>query len=177
MIVLHVDPTTKNTDEYNNHIEKGKHGFVLIYMEGCGPCNATRPEWKKLKNVLEQKPQYKNHNDLLIADIDQECLNDIKHLPNQPAGFPTMMYINKKHNLHENYEDSNIKKKDRSVDSFMEWIDSKMNNFQNGGKKKYKSLKRKWSLKYKRSINCKKPRGFSQRQYCKKRKNKGTKRK
>jgi len=27
---------------------------------------------------------------------------------------------------------------------------------------------RKWSLKYKRSINCKNPRGFSQKQYCKK---------
>ena len=26
---------------------------------------------------------------------------------------------------------------------------------------------RKWSLKYKRSINCKRPRGFSQKQYCK----------
>jgi len=26
---------------------------------------------------------------------------------------------------------------------------------------------RKWTLKYKRSINCKKPKGFSQRQYCK----------
>jgi len=27
--------------------------------------------------------------------------------------------------------------------------------------------KRKWSKKYKKSINCKKPKGFSQRQYCK----------
>ena len=25
----------------------------------------------------------------------------------------------------------------------------------------------KWSLKYKRSINCRRPRGFSQKQYCK----------
>ncbi len=25
----------------------------------------------------------------------------------------------------------------------------------------------KWSLKYKRSINCKRPKGFSQRQHCK----------
>lgn len=33
------------------------------------------------------------------------------------------------------------------------------NNSQNGGKK--------WSLKYKKSINCNRPRGFSQRQYCK----------
>jgi hypothetical protein len=27
--------------------------------------------------------------------------------------------------------------------------------------------KRKWSLKYKKSIHCKKPKGFSQKQYCK----------
>lgn len=27
--------------------------------------------------------------------------------------------------------------------------------------------KRKWSMKYKKSINCKRPRGFSQKQYCK----------
>ena len=32
---------------------------------------------------------------------------------------------------------------------------------------KKKTQKRKWSLKYKRSINCKKPKGFSQRQHCK----------
>ena len=32
--------------------------------------------------------------------------------------------------------------------------------------KKNKRLKKKWSLKYKKSINCKRPRGFSQRQYC-----------
>ena len=25
----------------------------------------------------------------------------------------------------------------------------------------------KWSMKYKRSINCNRPRGFSQKQYCK----------
>ena len=34
-------------------------------------------------------------------------------------------------------------------------------------KNKNKKSKKKWSLKYKKSINCKRPRGFSQRQYCK----------
>ena len=34
-------------------------------------------------------------------------------------------------------------------------------------KNKNKKSKKRWSLKYKRSINCKQPRGFSQRQYCK----------
>lgn len=27
-------------------------------------------------------------------------------------------------------------------------------------------VQRKWSLKYKRSINCRRPKGFSQKQYC-----------
>jgi hypothetical protein len=33
--------------------------------------------------------------------------------------------------------------------------------------KTIKKRQRKWSLKYKHSINCRIPKGFSQRQYCK----------
>ena len=32
-----------------------------------------------------------------------------------------------------------------------------------------KKVQRKWSLKYKRSINCRRPKGFSQKQYCRRR--------
>jgi hypothetical protein len=32
---------------------------------------------------------------------------------------------------------------------------------------KMKGGRRKWSLKYKKSINCRRPKGFSQRQHCK----------
>ncbi len=32
--------------------------------------------------------------------------------------------------------------------------------------RKTKTRRHKWSLKYKRSIDCKHPKGFSQRQYC-----------
>jgi hypothetical protein len=35
-----------------------------------------------------------------------------------------------------------------------------------GGKSKSKK-RRRWSLKYKKSINCRRPKGFSQRQHCK----------
>lgn len=28
-------------------------------------------------------------------------------------------------------------------------------------------IRKKWSMKYKKSINCRRPKGFSQRQYCK----------
>jgi len=34
-------------------------------------------------------------------------------------------------------------------------------------RKTKKQKSRKWSLKYKRSINCKHPKGFSQKQHCK----------
>jgi len=40
--------------------------------------------------------------------------------------------------------------------------------YRKGGKKqKTKKIRRKWSQKYKKSINCKRPKGFSQKQYCK----------
>ena len=32
---------------------------------------------------------------------------------------------------------------------------------------KSKKIVRKWSAKYKKSINCNRPKGFSQKQYCK----------
>lgn len=169
MIFLHIDSTSKNASLLDKYIEQGKDVFVLVYLEGCGPCNATRPEWKKIKNVLENK--YKNNNNIVVADVDQEVLDEIKSIKNKPLGFPTMFYMNKKDNIHENYEEcTHIKEKNRSIDSFVHWIESKVKNkhLQKGGNKKNKTLKRrKWSLKYKKSINCKRPRGFSQKQHCK----------
>lgn len=40
---------------------------------------------------------------------------------------------------------------------------------QSGGRKHSRNIKTggKWSAKYKKSINCKRPKGFSQRQHCK----------
>jgi len=32
---------------------------------------------------------------------------------------------------------------------------------------KSKKIRRKWSMKYKKSINCNRPKGFSQKQHCK----------
>jgi hypothetical protein len=177
MKYLHVGPNNKEDIEmFNKHIKNGKGVFALIYLEGCGPCNETRPEWKKIENVTKKK--YSNNDDVLVAEIDQKLLNEIKGLNIQPKGFPTMIYISENGKKIEDYEDSDIDKKDRTIDSFVKWIESK-NPKQNGGKKSRKNMKNKlsktrknlrggkWSLKYKRSINCKKPKGFSQRQYCK----------
>jgi len=45
-------------------------------------------------------------------------------------------------------------------------IDFELSEVTGGKKRSTIKKKRKWSLKYKRKINCKKPKGFSQKQYC-----------
>lgn len=42
-----------------------------------------------------------------------------------------------------------------------------MFTFKSYYEKSKRKPKRKWTLKYKRSINCRHPKGFSQRQHCK----------
>ena len=184
MVFIHIDKNNANKflgknknsiSTLERYIQKD-HVFILIYMEGCGPCNAVRPEWEKLKNVLKK---YGNNDTIVIIDIDKDVVDKIDYL-HKPSSFPTMKYITNKGKDTENYEDSNIPNKDRTIDSLVEWIDSKTkndkkriqhkktfkNNLQKGGKTR--NLRGgKWSLKYKKSINCRHPKGFSQKQYCK----------
>ena len=136
MKILHIDPKTKNTNLFNEYVEKGKHIFVIFYLEGCGPCNATRPEWKKIEHALKNK--YGKNENIVIADVDQELLKEIKYLTTQPKGFPTIRYISNKGKTSEDYEDCpDVKDKDRKIDSFVKWIDSKMSK-QKGGKRRTK---------------------------------------
>ena len=69
--------------------------------------------------------------------------------------------ISKNGKIAEDFEDCKLSEeyKNRTIDSFVKWIKFKLNKTkQTGGK---------WSRKYKQSINCKRPKGFSQKQYCK----------
>lgn len=100
-----------------------KHLFVLIYMDGCGPCNATRPEWAKMSHTL--KKQYSDRKDVVIVDINKNMMPLIKNL-GSVNGFPTMKYITDQGKTIESYEDSAVKTKDRSVNSFINWIEGKI---------------------------------------------------
>ena len=169
--------------ELDHHLgRKDNKCFILIFMEGCGPCNATRPEWKKMENVLNK--DYLNRKDIIIASIDHQLAEGLKHVKSKPASFPTMRFISNSGEEVENYEDSKINNKDRTIDSFVEWVKLKSGekNISKSDKENYvphKTHKKrlhggtrkkkggKWSLKYKRSINCKRPKGFSQKQHCK----------
>ena len=151
--------------QFNISMKANKHVFLLIYMEGCGPCNDTRPEWKKIENSFNDDKNGK-YNNAVVAEIEKDNLNKLTFIKDDPKGFPSIKYISKNGSLQEEFEDSNIKNKTREIDSFMEWIDSKIkkDRYQKGQKWQKGG---KWSRKYKRSINCRRPRGFSQKNYCK----------
>ena len=169
-----------NASKMNEFLKSGKNAFVLIYMDGCGPCMSTHPEWKKLES------NFKDKDDIGIFDIEMSNLGEINHegLKRNIAGYPTMRHVCG--NTISEYEKCENISHDRTHGSFVDWIDkisSKKKSSMRGGSRakisrrtkrvKRANSKRKWSIKYKRSINCRRPRGFSQRQYCKRR-NKST---
>jgi hypothetical protein len=120
---LHKNGSKKNI--VDDMIRGKKHVFILIYMEGCGPCNATRPEWSKMAHTLQK--QYSKNKDIVIIDINKDLLSSIKGI-GSINGFPTMKYITNKGHTVETYEDSSIKNKDRSLDSFINWVETKVLN-------------------------------------------------
>lgn len=134
MKILHGNSRT-DMDTINNTIEDGKNVFILVYMDGCGPCMATKPEWNKMAQDLSDSPDL---NDIVVADVNKNFMNDLKYI-GDIDGFPTIKHISKKGTHVKAYEDSNIKKKDRSAESFKEWV--KNHDRQLGGSP-YKLLKR-----------------------------------
>ena len=127
MVFSHIHSSNDKSEigKLNSHIKKGKPTFVLIFMEGCGPCNMTRPEWGKLKNVL---PKYQKDDNVMIADVDQTVLDELTSIKEKPMGFPTMLYI--EGNQLENYEGG------RTITDFVKWIEGKKKKKmeQKGGK-------------------------------------------
>ena len=161
MKFLHIDTTTNNIDLFDECVKQGKNIFLLIYLEGCGPCIATRPEWKKIENVLKDK--YGKNDDLVVIDVDQELLKKMTTLKEEPKGFPTMLYITDKGEKTEEYDEED-QKIFRKIESFEKWIDSKMKK-QQGGKRKSrkarkarKSKNRKTNKKSRKSRKMKKTR-------------------
>jgi UDP-N-acetylglucosamine 2-epimerase len=132
MIFKTFDNSDVNINEINNFIEDDKDIFILVFMHGCGPCNNTRPEWNKIKNLLIKK--YKNNNNIVIVDVNKEYLPKLKYI-GDVDGFPAIKYISNYGKNIETYEESNIKNKDRSANSFVNWIESNINKkktIQNG---------------------------------------------
>ena len=160
----------QDIDMLNNQVDDGKHIFLFTYMDGCDPCNQTKPKWDDMKNKI------KNKDDVVVVRINNKLFPLLKKMGSEPAGYPSIRYVSR--NGIEEYEDcTGSGVKDRSTESFLRWIQHKTGSSSPHKKHHSKGTRRhkrsrsqrggKWTLKYKKSINCKKPKGFSQRQHCK----------
>ena len=155
-------------DEINKLLKNGKNVFLFTYMDGCGPCNSTIPEWDNISTSDKLKDHLKHGDDVVTVRINKDLFPLLKGMGSEPGGFPSLRHVT--NDQVEEFEDWQSPTKSRSTDSFVEWINVK-NKKQRGGKrnknKTKKNKPRKWSIKYKKSINCKRPKGFSQKQHCK----------
>ena len=137
MKFMHIN-NESDMSQLKDSIYGNKDIFMLIYMEGCGPCNLVRPEWKKLENVLRKhntNPKYKN---VVIMDINKDVLEKARTNIKSPSGFPTITFVSKKGSIQENFEESTSPNKNREIDAFVSWIETKLN--QNAPIKKSKKL-------------------------------------
>jgi hypothetical protein len=159
----------KNMALLKQHHNSGKQCFLFLYMDGCGPCNMTKESWKDINKHI--KKQHLSNDNVIVAEINKDLFDEMENIGTEPMGFPTLRYINNKGKIVEEYESS------RTPQAFAQWIESKIPRVHHkktkGGYRKTKGKSKrvmrggKWSMKYKKSINCKRPKGFSQRQHCK----------
>ena len=104
--------TKEDLNVLNQHLsEPNTHGFVLVFMEECGPCKATRPEWDKIEVADKDK-------NVVVADVNSRLLlddsNKIKHVGDVMA-YPTIKHVHKG-KVHD-YSGA-----DRRHGSFEKWI-------------------------------------------------------
>lgn len=180
---------------FKKHIENGKQGFLFLYMDGCIPCTMTKKNWENIHKHI--RPENLSNDNVMVAQINKNFYHDLKNVGDEPMGFPTFRYINHNGKIVEEYESgrnpedfaawietklpaSNVNNNFTTVLHKTQHhrypshrksptpSHHRTHRLSSTSSTKHRSMRGgKWSQKYKKSINCKRPKGFSQRQYCK----------
>lgn len=129
-----------------------------------------------------------NNSGFFLLDYEEEILSLLDHLNRNYSVFThlgSQIEIKDKYGYFYNYsidemledkdgynDDKDIfKKREIKSLSVMKISYLRPKTLESKGyNKPRKGMKRRWSVKYKKSINCSNPKGFSQKQYCKRRK-------
>ena len=138
----------------------------LLFSIGSGIVHFVKSE------VVQSQVDLKTE---LTGSLFEEYFSSVNDLVG-PTIEGYELYIQNKPNINEDIRSQYLTLlKDESITSQIEQLISALSG---GGRKRksrniIKTIKKinkkphKWSLKYKKSINCRRPKGFSQRQYCK----------
>lgn len=125
MQVRHINDASAAA-QVDDLLKNKKHAFVLVYMDGCGPCNATRPEWGKLDTALRSHAALANNPDVVVLEVNKDFLPNIRGI-GQVDGFPTLRYFTNHGADVEDFEDAAIpRNKDRTAEAFLKWIEGKV---------------------------------------------------
>ena len=179
MPALHISPKNPSHKhkEFIDTLKNAPIAFILVYMEGCGPCGQVRPEWEK---IYKDKPFLKTLDPrVVIADIDHTILGIDTNkdlLTNPPNAFPNIRKITsttsdpskqmyEEYNGNRSYKDikdwiitslkdSSLKKSSLKTSSLKKSANHHNSySFGGGSSKKTKRLKNKNKNKNKKSKN------------------------
>ena len=168
------NPVKKQTQETASNgsvpIVIGKQGRQeLIDMRNQQALNNETIQMIRLFMNRDQEEQFSRHiqNNTTIMDDNIPFIRfGINNILTDEQRYSLLQYLQYISTYQALSEEQNF------IVSYISLTRMFSNNVKNGGKinrtnKKTRKTRKRWSLKYKKSINCKRPRGFSQRQYCK----------
>ena len=113
MIVVHIHnqdeiDTYKKDKLIQKYIDEGKHVYVLIYMDGCGPCNRVRPLWAEIERDHSQENPFHKDPRIVFVDIEKTWVDNNPTLKNLFSadtlnGYPTIRLFRKDLPTYEEY--------------------------------------------------------------------------
>lgn len=125
--------------------------------------DATKSFYKKSFELTKIKKNYNQTGNI------SKYIQDMYKL--YVSGIPFLLKIQFNTNLTDSTLGVNLDEEDalklRQMQMQMQFYNGGTRRRSRSNSRKTKNNGRKWSAKYKKSINCRRPRGFSQKQYCK----------
>ena len=127
--ILEVDDQASAAKLENIHNKPNHHIVTLFYRDGCPPCDAMKPEWKKACDQFRQQYKCKN-NDVsertVIANVDDKGIQYLHKVFHKIEGTPTIMYMSNKNNKHvlREFRGKNGKNAKRTSVNFVKWLRS-----------------------------------------------------
>lgn len=136
----------------------------LNFINQNSPKLAGQNFWEKQLELTKIRETYDRTGNI------KDYIDSMYKLYN--SGIPLLLKYQFFHDLRSYTDNVDFDKQDELKIKYLETMEKQSNG---GTRKRHRERKtrkakrggRKWSLKYKRTINCNRPRGFSQKQYCK----------
>jgi thiol-disulfide isomerase/thioredoxin len=126
--ILQVDDEASAAKLENIHNKPNHHIVTLFYRDGCPPCDAMKPEWKKACEQFRQQYKCKDNDAnerTVIANVDDKGIQYLNKVFHKIEGTPTIMYMSNKNNKRvlREYRGKNAK---RTSAHLLKWIRSSL---------------------------------------------------